>query len=105
MPPRITHPDPRIDAVRGCVALERGPLVYGIETADAPRGVDLEDVTLPPDATLSAVPRPDIALAIVGLATRGLAGGAPADVGAVPYFAWGNREVDGMRVWVPRDGA
>jgi DUF1680 family protein len=105
MPPRITHPDPRIDAIRGCVALERGPLVYAIETADAPAGVDLEDVTLPPDASLSAVPRPDIAPAIVGLATRGVAAGAPVDVGAVPYFAWGNREVAGMRVWIPRDRA
>ena len=22
--------------------------------------------------------------------------------GAVPYFAWANRDVGGMRVWIPR---
>ena len=36
MPVRATVPDPRIDAVRGCVAFERGPLVYCLETADLP---------------------------------------------------------------------
>ena len=46
MPPRLTVPDPRVDAIRGCVALERGPLVYCVETADLPAGVELEDVRL-----------------------------------------------------------
>ena len=32
--PRWTVADPRIDAVRGCVAVERGPLVYCNESAD-----------------------------------------------------------------------
>jgi DUF1680 family protein len=29
--PRLVRPDPRIDSVRGCVAVERGPLVYCFE--------------------------------------------------------------------------
>ena len=36
MPVRVIAPHPRIDAVRGCVALARGPLVYCIEQADHP---------------------------------------------------------------------
>ena len=44
MQPRLTVPDPRIDAVRGSVAIERGPVVYCVETADLPAGVELEDV-------------------------------------------------------------
>ncbi|MFC5634952.1 hypothetical protein [Streptomyces bullii] len=28
MPARLPRPDPRVDAVRGCVVIERGPLVY-----------------------------------------------------------------------------
>ena len=32
--PRLTAPHPRIDAVRGCLAIERGPLVYCVEQAD-----------------------------------------------------------------------
>ena len=35
---------PRVDAVRGCVALARGPLVYALEQADLPEGAVLEDV-------------------------------------------------------------
>ena len=31
--PRLTFPDPRVDAVRGCVAVERGPVVYCAESA------------------------------------------------------------------------
>lgn len=34
MAPRVTRPDPRIDAVRGCVAIERGPEVFALESVD-----------------------------------------------------------------------
>src|ERR1700759_1591165 len=40
MPPRLTWPDDRIDAVRGCVAIERGPLVCCIEQTDQEAPVD-----------------------------------------------------------------
>jgi DUF1680 family protein len=48
MPARLTAPDPRIDAVRGTLAVERGPLVYCLEDADLPVGVDLADVAIDP---------------------------------------------------------
>jgi uncharacterized protein len=44
---RVTVPDPRIDALRGTVAVERGPVVYAIESSD-----------LPPDASTDAVSAP-----------------------------------------------
>ncbi|HEX2701968.1 MAG TPA: beta-L-arabinofuranosidase domain-containing protein, partial [Solirubrobacteraceae bacterium] len=44
--PRLTAPNPRIDAVRGCLALERGPVVYCFEDGDLPAGVSLADVAL-----------------------------------------------------------
>ena len=34
MEPRFTVADPRIDAVRGCVAVERGPEVLCLESVD-----------------------------------------------------------------------
>jgi uncharacterized protein len=47
LPPRLTFPHPRIDALRGCVALERGPLVYCFEQADQPSDSgDLDQVAL-----------------------------------------------------------
>ena len=51
---RATRVHPRVDAVRGALAIERGPLVYCIETVDVPAGSELEDVSLP--LPLSAQP-------------------------------------------------
>jgi uncharacterized protein len=103
LPVRATEPDRRIDAVRGCVALERGPLVYCLETADLPDGVKLEDVELDVAATPTTTPRPDVADAVVGLEAEAVTdGGSPVTVGAIPYYTWANRSVDAMRVWVPR---
>jgi uncharacterized protein len=113
LPVRVTEPDPRIDAVRGCVAVERGPLVYCIESADVPPRTQLEDLHWDPRREPVAVPRPDIGDAVVGItvpvvrrqaADSGTADSSAADLsaGAVPYFAWANRRVAAMRVWIPR---
>lgn len=42
--PRFTWPDHRIDAVRGCVAVERGPLVLCAESLDLPPATTLDDL-------------------------------------------------------------
>jgi DUF1680 family protein len=67
MRPRITTPDPRIDAVRATVAMERGPLVYCIETSDLPSGTTLEEVALDPASPPVAVTRPGLGDGMVGL--------------------------------------
>jgi uncharacterized protein len=123
--PRLTAPNPRIDAVRGCLALERGPVVYCFEAGDLPAGADLADVALPPDPApadsgpiepLGGVPGVSVAgvvrdldrwrqieyVDVRELPPEGAA--APARLLAVPYFAWANRGDGGMRVWLPRSG-
>jgi uncharacterized protein len=89
--PRWTPPDPRVDAVRGCVAVERGPLVYCLESTD--QEVDLADVRADPSAGLAdqGVAR-DLVRAVV-VAAPGLT--------FIPYHTWGNRGLATMRVWVP----
>jgi DUF1680 family protein len=99
LPVRVTEPDPGIDAVRGCVAVERGPLVYCIESADAPDRTVIEELRWDPDREPAPVPRPDVAESMIGVDVP-VTGGRTA--GAVPYFAWANRAVEGMRVWIPR---
>jgi DUF1680 family protein len=102
MDARITRPDDRIDAVRGCLALERGPIVYCIETADLPVGVEVEDVRLPADARPEPVVRSDLAPDAVGLRVAAATmDGQDFPLEAVPYHAWANRKVDAMRVWIP----
>lgn len=46
--PRFTWPDPRIDAVRGCVAVEQGPLVLCAESLDLPPDATLDDLRVDP---------------------------------------------------------
>jgi hypothetical protein len=119
--PRLTAPNPRIDAVRGCVAVERGPVVFCLEELDLPAGIELADVAVDsrvapldsgPLAQLSGLP----SVALQGL-VRDLDGwrhteyrdlrevpaasAAPMPLLAVPYFAWANRDRGGMRVWIP----
>ena len=121
MPARRTSADPRVDAVRGCVALERGPLVYCLEGADLPPGADLDRVVLP-EGPLGTTAPAGLSAGTVGLSVdarvadldpgAGLyrpTSGRPTPSGstdlpltAVPYFAWGNRDIGAMRVWVPR---
>lgn len=125
MPPRMTAPDPRIDAVRGTVAVERGPLVYALEEADLPDGITLDSVRVDA-ASLPELAGPDPRLPEMTIleldATSAADGdaqrwpyvdaaetgrptdGPPVRVRAVPYFAWGNRGPGGMRVWIPTRG-
>jgi len=123
--PRLTAPNPQIDAVRGCVAIERGPVVYCLEQLDLPPGVDLAEVALDaavqpvdgaPLAELGGVPSVAAAGVVRKLegwqetayrdaqARPGAAAAAPARLLAIPYYAWANREQGGMRVWIPASG-
>jgi hypothetical protein len=105
LPVRVTEPDPRIDAVRGCVAVERGPLVYCVESADVPADVELEELVWDGSRPPLTAPRPDLDDAMVGVTVpvvrRGRDTGRLA-AGAIPYFAWANRRTGAMRVWIPR---
>ena len=121
MPARRLVAHPRVDAVRGCVAWARGPVVYCIEQHDQPAGVALEDVRVASGVPPRAVFDPDIAgvpVALVGqgsvvragdgeLYAEGAAADAdaePVEVTAIPYFRWANRGPCPMRVWIPTTG-
>ena len=107
MTPRWTHPDHRVDAVRGCAAIERGPLVYCFEQADQP--VRLEELAIAPGTQLT---EREVILDGIGrtfqvcAAARHVPPGAGAAVQgitavAIPYFQWDNRGPGAMRVWIP----
>jgi hypothetical protein len=107
MPVRVTVPDPRIDAVRGCVAIERGPVVFCVETADLPAGTDLEAIEVSPSVEPTVVPRHDVPDIPLGLSLPAIdtATGTPIEIGAMPYFGWAQREPGAMRVWIPARAA
>lgn len=109
MAPRLTAADPRVDAVRGTLALERGPLVYAIEQVDLPEGTVLENLDLRDTdaAAFVTTPRPDLlgGIVTVRVPLRDRTTGGEVDVQAVPYATWANRGVGPMRVWLPTTGA
>jgi DUF1680 family protein len=105
---RVTRADERVDAVRGAVALERGPLVYALEQVDQPEGVVLDDLRVGGDLEVTEVPGPGLVDGDVALRFEAVQVGREGAVGrtvtatAVPYFEWANRGVGPMRVWIPR---
>ncbi len=118
MTPRLVLPHRKIDALRGCAAIERGPLVYCFEQID--QDGDLEDLALTPDSGLRAVERdlPGVGRTVLIEADAvrlppappdGLPYGtappaslpAPTTAVAVPYYQWDNRDGGVMRVWTP----
>ena len=91
-------PGPAIDAVRGCVAVERGPLVYCVESTDQPAGTELDSVAAEPtDALTEHVPGGVLGSAVAVEAV----GASSAPLTFIPYHAWGNRGLCTMRVWLP----
>jgi len=119
--PRWTFPDPRLDAVRGAVAVERGPLVYCAESVDL--GVELDhiavDTSAPPSDAAASPGAPDgpqavtvSAIVAVGGDPPGWpyaldrpapapAGAAPQPIRLVPFYARANRGPATMRVFLP----
>ncbi|HSM45603.1 MAG TPA: beta-L-arabinofuranosidase domain-containing protein [Acidimicrobiia bacterium] len=108
--PRWTVPDPRIDAIRGCVAVERGPIVMCVESVDLPGGAGVDTVEVDPDA---GIEDRDGAVTVSGrlvehdddrwpyAGTPKAAGSDSAGVPLAPYHSWGNRGPSTMRVWMP----
>jgi hypothetical protein len=120
---RLAYPDRRVGAVRGTAAIERGPLVYCLEQADQPAGIDLADLALVPGvleearATVPGVGDTILVRASAvhragpqqpGLPYHAAAAGPQASAGdqqvtatAIPYFQWDNRDGRPMQVWTP----
>ncbi len=107
MRPRWTFPDPRIDALRGCAAVEVGPIVMCAESVDQEEGVRLDelqvDTSVAPEAT-----------AVKGRRTRPVDAAWPYQshritterpdpvvVPLLPYHRWARRGPSTMRIWLP----
>jgi uncharacterized protein len=121
MEPELIAPNPRVDAIRGCLAIQRGPLVYCLEGHDQPADANLLDIRIDPDQPLHAHWNSTLlgGTTIVrargylldldrwdGSLYRSFAGSMASrrrslTLTAIPYYAWANRGATSMRVWIP----
>lgn len=119
MEARLTCAHPLVEETVGQVAVERGPLVYCLEGMDAPVET-LDDLSIPADILLEPEKTE-----IEGRSMTGLKGTMlkkkhretydrnalyqdyydedceEVPVHLIPYFAWDNRGMDEMRIWMP----
>ena len=101
MPIRRVVAHPAVSELTGAVALERGPLVYALEELD--NGQGLLDYLLPDAAPLSAELEPDLLGGVTVIRGEAVdADGQILPISAVPYYAWGHRDVGEMTVWLRR---
>jgi DUF1680 family protein len=117
MPARLIEANPLVEETRNQVAVQRGPIVYCLESADLPPGTRLSEVSVPQDAKLE--PRFEFFKGnlITEVDARGFVRNPSAHhalyselqasrlsrlpLHFIPYFAWGNRGGEEMTVWVP----
>lgn len=115
---RLMRAHPLVEDATHQVAVQRGPVVYCLESVDLPNDVDIEEIVLPRDIQLEA--RHDEQLLGEVTVLEGTARVertrewkdelyrriGPIDVDEVPlrlipYYAWGNRGKGEMTVWLP----
>jgi DUF1680 family protein len=118
MSPQLIEAHPLVEEVLNQVAVQRGPLVYCIESPDLPQDVRISDVCL--STSIRFTPRFDTELlggvvVLEGEATArtrsqwnsGLyraftpSPTRPFRARFIPYFVWGNRGEPEMTVWLP----
>jgi DUF1680 family protein len=129
MEPQVVHANRAVAEDRGRVALQRGPIVYCMEHLDQREHLDpmAQNASGPEDfaryaAKLSAATtvqyRPELLDGVVVLEHPGAwlpaEGGAlyqaapppseatrPITLRLIPYYAWSNRQLSAMQVWIP----
>jgi len=98
MPIRRVLSHEKVEDNAGCVALERGPVVYCAEWKD--NGGKALDIVLADDVTLDTEYRADM-LGGMTIIKGNLDNGKPFT--AIPYYAWAHRGQGEMAVWLERN--
>ncbi len=119
MQPRLTVGHGLIEEDRNQACIEVGPLVYCVETPDAPSAASLHDLLLPLDPQFTRTTVDIEGRSIHALETTMLcqqmdegeremlyrsfqpAQLQPCKIRLIPYYAWDNRGMGEMLVWLP----
>lgn len=97
--------NPKVAGNTGKVAIERGPIVYCLESVD--NSPELMKLVLPDTAKLAASFSPETLSGVVTISGAALVDGEKTlqakKITAIPYFVWNNRGANEMKVWLPRE--
>jgi DUF1680 family protein len=113
MPVRRVVANDVVEADRGRVALQRGPIVFAAEWPDNPNG-KVRNIVLPGSAELTSEFRPDLLNGVQVIKGRafGLSQTADGTIAkqeqdfvAIPYATWANRGPGQMIVWLATNDA
>jgi Uncharacterized protein conserved in bacteria len=120
MTPRLIETNPFVEETLNQVAIQRGPLVYCLESPDLPSNArfSVRDILIPANIDLVARFDRNLLNGIVVLEGKALSRRAanwngqlyrelqpatapPINARFIPYFAWANRGPSEMTVWLP----
>jgi hypothetical protein len=93
---RQVRADKRVEENGDKLALEYGPLVYAVEETD---NTNIDVLTITKDEAFRAAKRDDV---LKGVNVVTVEGGKN-DLTAIPYYAWSNRGIGKMKVWLPAE--
>ena len=93
MEPRIVRANDNVEADRGMLCVERGPLVYCAEQPD--NKTDITEASITPNTSFRTGKTEIAGTAVTTL----IAEDQPLTL--IPYYAWCHRGADKMRVWIP----
>ena len=119
MHPRLIEANPLVEEAKNQVAIMRGPIVYCLEGQDIEGGYRINDIALDDDIELK-----EVKMSIAGHSFIALEGEAKlvnnqqwnnqtlyreltkapktkVKIRLIPYYAWDNRGIDDMSLWLP----
>ncbi len=104
MTPRFVQANALVADDIGCVAIERGPLVYCAEGVD--NSLDVLSAVVHTTEPLTATYRPELLQGIYTITAMGSTEDDPtrcAPLTLIPYYAWNHRGIGTMAVWMHSD--
>lgn len=110
MEPRVVKAHAKVEADRGRVAVERGPLVYCAEWPD--NDFDIMSVLVNRRPQFETVEKPDMLCGlteiktgaqVLGYDSEGRLTASDVELTLIPYYAWAHRGSGNMMVWLPQE--
>lgn len=116
MEAKLIEANPLVEECRGQIAVQRGPIIYCLESNDL-NGADIDNIVIPADAKFTPTEVSIAGSRMMALDTEAIDRSEKSwsktlyreinkdkkkvQIRLIPYYAWGNRGKSEMTVWIP----